>query len=411
MPTLQVNSGSYTIIGAASVTSWMLGCAVGVYALTGTVAGTVYGHPITALSGSYAITGTAIQTNRIAAEPAGYLIHGQDAGLEVFSNIVVAVSGAYAVTGSTAILEKAIVYNRGVYTVAGTDTTLNRSGSPTLVLAVGSYAITGSTAALESVVNIDSGDYNTTGTDATIRDGFGIVALVGSYAITNPAVANFRRTHRFTASETIYSIAGQAATLLEFSAGNAWQIAAEGSFYTYTGQSAGLGNAIVAGEGTYTINSVGAGLYTPYVSGAYSITGTAAAFVHNRRIIAVAGVYTITGQIAILLTPTESLIAESGAYVIAGQATLLADRLLVCNIGIYSHVGTAVFLRVPRIIIESGEYFLSGSAQFVNLSTSQSVRWKQQPVVLSAAQRQALAITTWDTQPEEPGIVTTTIQP
>jgi hypothetical protein len=410
MPTINANSGAYTLIGATSVTSIALICLAGSYALSGTDAGVKYGHPITADAGSYAITGQGVQSDRIAAEPAGYLLDGQAASLAILEDRIFALSGTYAITGSTAILEKAITYNRGSYAITGIDATISRSGSPVLPLAVGSYAITGTAAGLQHVYFVDEGDYNATGTAAAVSRGKGLSALTRSYAITNPSVANLRRTYRFIAATAAYNISGPAATLLKDSAGMDWQIAAEGSFYTITGNTAVLAVKLNAASGSYAIVSVGAGLRTQYDIGSYSITGQDIDFFVTNRVIANSGVYTITGQVATLIAPTVRLELDSGIYVVAGFAKpIVAGRLVLADISAYAITGTDAFLRVPRILIDSGAYGIQGDS--ANIFTTQTGRWKSQPVLLSAAQRQAATTTTWDTQPEEPGVESTTIQP
>lgn len=105
---LNVDSGTYSIVGAESLRAIELVGGSGTYNITGTDATLAKGLPIVADSGSYAITGTA-------------------AGLSVELNAAV---GSYSLTGTDASLETGyqLDVDSGVYSLSGQDATLVHSG-------------------------------------------------------------------------------------------------------------------------------------------------------------------------------------------------------------------------------------------------------------------------------------------
>lgn len=404
MPTIAANSGAYSIIGANSITAWALACAVGSYALTGTSATLIRGYQVIADSGSYALVGTAVTTPRITAEPAGYLIDGQPVGLLLSNPFVSAVSGTYTLTGSAAILEKAIAYNRGDYLYSGVDATLSRSSSPTLGANSGSYVLTAGATVLQAIISMDTGDYGVTGNAATLSVGEGIPINSGTYSITNPSVALLKRAQRFTASNTVYTLAGQAATLLRFSGGNAVQIAAEGYFYTLTGSSVSLRNTLNAASGSYVLTGIAAELMHHVGPGSYALTGTDVTFQRTSIVSANSGLYAITGNDATLLHPTVAFSANSGTYTIAGlfsQIIRLNLRLEVSE-GFYTIFGSEALLLPTQIGTEEGVYSIIGLA--ADLRATRTGRWRTQPSLVTTTTQQTVGDTTWESQSSEPGI-------
>lgn len=309
MATIAANGGAYTIIGARSVTARVLSLDSGSYTLTGTAATTRRGFVLTAVSGSYTLTGGAIQSRRIAIEPAGYILNGTAANLFKGSPRLAIDSGSYTITGSAVNFERAIPYNRGSYTLTGTDATLSRSSTPTLGAVSGSYAITGGLTRLEATLTIDSGDYNTTGTAATLRRGKGFVALGGTYTITAGPQVLLKAARKFTGATTSYAITGSLANL-NYVPNDAKFILIDGGSYTLTGQAATLRptRKIDAVAGSYAISGKLVQIYRLYANGgAYAITGTAATLIKSTRVIAAnSGSYSIVSPQLVIDTTNKS---------------------------------------------------------------------------------------------------------
>src|SRR5678809_829768 len=186
---IQANSGSYTIVGSGSLLAFTLACASGSYAVTGTAASFVYGHPITAAVGSYSITGQSVSIDRLTAEPAGYILQGQAATLtHGIVGLLVAGSGSYAVTGSTVAFHHDVPSLNGVYSLSGTAATLIRSsGAFTMGAAVGSYILSGTASILQLDIPITPGDYRISGSTVTFRLGDSLAANTAAYIITGRA--------------------------------------------------------------------------------------------------------------------------------------------------------------------------------------------------------------------------------
>lgn len=406
MATLVCNSGSYTIVGASSVTARWLNCASGSYALTGTAATTRRGFSVVAASGSYTLTGSPINSNRISAAPAGYLIDGKDVQLFRGSRRLNVDSGSYAITGNTSLrLELAKYYDRGSYAVTGTAATLTWSNSRILAANSGSYTISSPGATLIYTFPGDIGEYLITGTAATLRRGKGLVAQTRSYAISPGPAVNLKWAHKFPSNPGSYAITGGIATLA-YSSNTAKVIVASQGTYTVTGQAAGLSSTtrrIAADSGSYAITGIAAGLTNQFMPGAYLVTGTAAALRRTIIMAAAEGVYAIAGSAAGLNNVVEVVQGETGHYVIAGfSIPILARRYLVAEQGLYITTGADVFLRATRITASAGSYAITGSD--ATLSPSRTGRWRKSPTMSSTYAKQPRVSDHWDTQPPDAGV-------
>lgn len=408
MASLSCNSGAYTLVGAVGVIAWTLAAASGSYAVTGTTAGTKYGHPITAVSGSYTITGTAIQTRRITAEPAGYILNGQAVTLRYSqgSKVVSAVSGVYAITGTTTQkLEYAQPYTKGQYSLTGSIVALLRSVGPRFSVASGSYAITGGTTHLSGTVGIDSGDYSITGTDVTFRKGKRVASNSGVYSITGPVSTRLEQSRHFPVASGTYAITGSITTL-RYSGSHAIFMVINTTPYALTGTDATLlmARRLTAVSGSYTISDSHTQLSPRFTPGSYQLTGSDVTFVQSTRVLtATPGSYSITG---IPVTPRFSIVnlsVDSGSYSISGPLTfIVAGRYLPIESGHYSIDSADLTLRATHLNADSGSYSITGLTD--PLSTTHSTRWKAQPVRTASSTRQPSRSNIWDTQSKPPGV-------
>jgi hypothetical protein len=151
-------------------------------------------------------------------------------------------------------------------------------------------------------------------------------------------------------------------------AGGGIVMPADSGAYVLTGTAAALeyGRRLDAASGSYTLTGTAAGLLAGRKiaadSGAYTLTGSDAALKHGRRLDAASGSYSLTGTAAGLLAGRK-IAADSGAYALTGQtAGLLAGRKLAVDSGSYTLTGTAAGLLAGRkLAADSGAYDLAGS--------------------------------------------------
>ena len=314
MATLACNSGAYTIVGAVAHNNYISTIAAGAYTVTGTAAGVVYGHPITAVSGSYTITGVAIQTRRITAAPAAYQVQGQAVTLVYNSRILSIGSGSYSVTGSTSTkIESAKIYDRGAYDLTGTDAGLSRSSFPILTAVSGSYTLSGQAVVLVSTVPITTGDYRLTGTVASLKKGRSLLSNQGTYTIAAGPQVLLKATRRIVLNTGSYSTTGADVTLT---------------------RSTAIAKII------------------PIVSGVYTTTGTAAALPRTRYLSAAGGSYTLSGT---AINFQAKLAAFTKAYTLTGTvASLRRGRLMTA-------AGTSYKLRGLGLAVDTTSITTSGS--------------------------------------------------
>jgi hypothetical protein len=406
MATISANSGSYTIVGAASTTALALALAAGSYTITGTAATTRHGYQVVNTPGSYTITGTAIGVNRITAEPAAYQIQGKVATLRhsAMAKSIAASGGSYSTTGTVAILELAKPASVGTYTLTGTAALLNRSGQAGIAAVSGTYSITGSVAGLYSTVTIDSGEYVLTGTATTLRKGKGLVAASGLFVISGTP-ATLEQTRTFPAATGTYTLSGSITTL-RYSNATTKLLVADSALYSLSGQAATvqLNRRVAANSGVYTLTGSEVPLAFFASSGVYVYTGTPATLaVLSHILTAVPGSYVITPSTTTLRGPGATLTANTGIYLIAGLDTqILISRPFAAGSGTYSIAGQASFLRVTHINLDPGIYVLTGTDAI--LSSTRSKRWRKHPRQPSIATRQPKRPSLWDTQPSELGL-------
>ena len=431
---IQSNSGSYTIVGAASRLAFVLAAAVGSYAVTGTTASTVHGYQVVNPPGVYTITGKSIQTRRIAAEPAGYQLQGQAVTLETGSPRLVVASGGYTVTGTAINFVRRIPGGVGSYVVAGTAATLTRSSTGNTLSAVkGTYSITGTPVSLESTVTILTGDYGVTGTAVTLRKGKGLFISSRSFNINGQA-ALLKHGIQVPVAQGTYVILAPTTQLVR-SSQTAKSIVGNDGVFRVIGVAATLSPArkIAATPGSYTYTGfvTGSGIATE--SGTYGITGIPVSFIHIPISTVSSGVYSYTGQAA-LLRKVNLFNATSGLYTIFGVAQPLTLTIpLVAGQGLYDINGVSTFLRVTHIIVESGAYLLTGTIDVsrvpevptipatedtsaipgtpeipaivgTHLVSTRPKRWRKQPARPAHAAQQTPVPTTWDEQPVSPGV-------
>lgn len=403
MASISCNSGSYTIIGAVSFAAFALGVAVGSYGVTGTAAGVVYGHPITAVSGSYSLTGQLISISRISAAPGSYQVQGQTATLTTSqaTRVVSATSGSYSVSGVVAGLIQSKPYPRGEYALTGVAATLTPSGNPRLAVTPGSYSATGGTTVLEHIRLIGTGDYNITGTTASLTKGKGLVANSRTFAITGiPAI--LKQTRTFPLGIGSYSITGDITTL-RASNDAAKVLVLDRGLYTLSGTLAGLPIIMPADEGSYTVSGQFAGLIPQVSPGSYQINGFPVTFNLSRE--AATGSYSITGNPNTTLRgPGPTVIATPGLYILFGfQANPVTSRILQQDSGVYSIISPDLTLRATHLDAMSGQYTLTGASTTL-LQTTQTRRWRKQPKQVASTVKQPIPIDTWDPQSGSPGV-------
>lgn len=403
MPTLSIEVGSYTLVGAPSTVARELPLAGGSYTTTGTAATLFKGKLVQANIGSYTLTGLPVQSNRITAEPGAYLTGGQVAQLFGGSPRLFVDGGTYALTPTTAFIEHAVPSEHGIYTLAGTTATLSSTGDPTLGADVGVYGLTGTPAGLVHIYPIDSGDYLITGVDATLRPGKGVAATAGIYGI-NAVTTNLKAARKFTGGSRAFLVNG-VNTWLQYSGGNAFGIAVESRAFALTGQAAvlDLNKRVTANAGSYTLTGTKTTLFQRFSSGAYLLTGTPATLQVFSASAANPGAYAITGIAATLIYSSKVLLANQGTFALFGFAAgLQRAYIMAATGGAYVHTGTVATLRATQIPALAGTYTFTGQA--ATLKASRKGRWRPVPTRPKPWSPQQDRDQTWDQQPHSPGV-------
>lgn len=169
----------------------------------------------------------------------------------------------------------------------------------------GSYSVTGANASLGFAFSMDaeSGMYTQTGFISTLALGKTLNAASASYSLGGSA-ASLAQTHLFTADPASYVMSGVDAS---FSLG--LSMSAEGGAYAYTGFNATLR------ESALVMNAQ---------PSSYTVTGSLAATLRNRVLIAALGSYTASGQAATMLHNLV-MIADSGTYSVTGSSAVLVE--------------------------------------------------------------------------------------
>lgn len=123
--------------------------------------------------------------------------------------------------------------------------------------------------------------------------------------------------------------------------------------------------SVIAGQGTFSITGVAAGVKRGYPlaasQGSYAITGVSAALRHAFKTVASVGSYAINGVSAGLLR-TYNLASSAGSYSIAGvSAGLKKGFNLAASTGAYSITGvSAGFVRTYSTAANTGSFSITG---------------------------------------------------
>jgi len=136
---LSVESGSYGLVGQASINAFSLTCVTGTYTYTGVAASlTVFStnKTLPADSGSYSLTGTSTGLFggfRSNAETTSYTLTGTSVGV-FYGSRCLSAGGTYTLTGTSETLRAARVVGiaAGSYTISGSTVTLNSARLITL---------------------------------------------------------------------------------------------------------------------------------------------------------------------------------------------------------------------------------------------------------------------------------------
>lgn len=134
---------------------------------------------------------------------------------------------------------------------------------------------------------------------------------------------------------------------------------------TYT--PAGPTYTLTAAAGTFSLTGQAANfkrqLRLLASAGAFTMTGRAAGLRVSRRLVAAAGSYAMTGYAATLLR-LRILTAQAGSFALTGQAAgLRVSRRLVAGAGSFTLTGQAAGLKFARrLVAEAGSFVLTGGA-------------------------------------------------
>lgn len=162
----------------------------GSYAVTGTAAGVVYGHPMSAGAGDYLIVGAdSVRAFELNAVSGTYTVTGTAATFRV-TWIFHVDAGSYSLTGTDASLEFGglVAADSGTYAINGTAADLIHGGSGAKIIAAdsGTYDLTGTavTFKVDWRFQVDAGSYTVSGTAVTFLGGWRLTAVSGSYTLT-----------------------------------------------------------------------------------------------------------------------------------------------------------------------------------------------------------------------------------
>lgn len=183
----------------------------------------VYGEGLTAdvdsftvIGLDYAISGSAVAFPRIYVMPANtgsYAVTGQIAGL-LWGRVLAAAGGSYALTGQTAGFAKGLSFSAdaGSYALGGA--TLSFAYAHNLAADIGAYLLAGQDAILAQgyLLGAAAGAYVYSGQTGGFALGKGFAAAPGVYAITGQSTA-LSRTRQLTPTPGLYNYYGYPVTL------------------------------------------------------------------------------------------------------------------------------------------------------------------------------------------------------
>jgi hypothetical protein len=272
----------------------------------------------TTASGRDSVSNTIIYkvVKRITASGSSYAVTGTAASGKIAS-FITASGGAFAVTGQSATLIRAPHYS--VAALGSTYELLGAIGDLAYGLDVyaAAYAVTGSDATMaqgqgDKILPVTDGSYSLAGQTSATLHGWKATASAGNHSINGDTAAP-RHDGRTAAASASYAVTGTAASLRHVS-------------------------IIYANEEAYTVTGANASLI--YDSA-------------DPRIVADAGAFVITGQIADLhLVPHYSIAALAATYQITGADADLAHGLLVYA-GTYSLNGQPGTLTKTEVAVET----------------------------------------------------------
>jgi hypothetical protein len=268
---------------------------------------------------------------------------------------IVADSGTYAVSGQDAILD----YDRIIPSEAGT------------------YTLGGQIAALDvtKVITSDYGIYTQTGQDASLVETnvYTLDANHTNYLIDANAQAYFVIAKQLLSEQGSYVLDGQVANLV-----TSKLITSEQGTYSLDGQSAFLDETNVyyldASHALYLLDTNAQAYFNlsrQVIAGQgdYSVSGQVASLITSRAIASAQGNYTITGHTVSLDTEADFPLGQ-GSYALntSFELYLVVDRIVTMAQGTYTSFGNAVyFLRDLTRTFDQGTYGITGNDASLNI--------------------------------------------
>lgn len=254
-------------------------------------------------------------------------------------------AGRIALTGNNAVMGAATGLGAASFSMFSTPARLNRGNS--LGGASGTYALTNNAIGLNVKLPLRSGTFAQTGNTANAHTGHNLPSATGAFTLTGRAATMVPGTHGIGAGAGTFALTG----------------------YALVG---GTGGAPLGLLLPITAPFVGGGfaLNTPLVSGAFSLTGRAAALSYGRSTHVSAGTYSLTGNAAAL---SRRLILNSGTFALTGRAATMGDALGAGS-GTFALTGRATAMKVELNPV-TGSFVLTGntaalSGQTVTLNPS-----------------------------------------
>lgn len=227
------------------------------------------------------------------------------------------------------------------------------SGVFSLDCAPGSYSLTGLAASIvaQRMINAALGTYSVSGIAASLVSGKMVNAAPGSYSLTGVA-ATLLVDRLINAGLGSYSISGVSASLLADRLINAepgiYQISGVDATFVYVPIT---GYVLDAGPGSYIWKAEG----IPGHAGTHLLA--------DRLLVLEVGTYNLTG-IAAIISTERFINAEPGTYTLVGSlASTAVERILSASPGVYNLSGIdADLVAVVGFILiaESGSYLVTG---------------------------------------------------